>query len=418
MKNKTKALNRTLAALLAVCMLLALCTVSTLAADDAVVTSWTMGANNQKHDTAPFDLVRYYVGGYTQNFDNAPTAGSFAELRKGDGTNNNAAWYVVPERDAYYSSIHNINTFDGIMGISGAGYQYFSPNKWNALGVTFTAPYTGLVCFDFTVFTWAAGDDIDLYIGRADAIGCSVNSEGKKTYSGYSEMIDVPKSLGGFATPATNYEMEVTAGDVICFLLDEQTSPLNNFGAFWFNKVEYTRLGGFSLNANVVGRGLEVEDTLNLQFYIQLNEAPISAPIASVTVDTPNAKDDSVEVEGVLYVGTNANTGEAYTESSNVYCFTVPLAAKQMMDTVSISLKDATGKELLGENNTYRIYDYCQYWIAKGKAAGATDADKNVANLCASKLLYGRMAQLYFHYNTANLPEIDAAMISGLLSNH
>jgi hypothetical protein len=131
------------------------------------------------------------------------------------------------------------------------------------------------------------------------------------------------------------------------------------------------------------------------------------APTPAVEVNMSATPKDGAEVGVNFYVtGVDAAEADAYsfiinnvatsladvTADANGYKITVPMAAKKMGDTISVSLV----KE--GENDP--IYSAETSVKAYAEALIAGEFSKEVKDVASAMLAYGAAAQVYFNYNT------------------
>lgn len=168
------------------------------------------------------------------------------------------------------------------------------------------------------------------------------------------------------------------------------------------NLMAYAGTGDPDLSntATVVGHGLAANDTIDMRFIVKYTDSPAYLDVA-VTV-AGNEVTPKVE----KFEGTNASTGEVYGAGSYVYTYTVSLSAKQMTDAVVLTVKD--GDKTLA-SDAYTVNEYCVHWMNSAQEDGASEAVKNVGNVCATMLMYGYMTQVHFGYNTENTPDFAAA---------
>lgn len=280
----------------------------------------------------------------------------------------------------------------GVMG----GYFHVAP------AVSFLAPYTGTVKFTYQCATHMGTKDgvkFELFISDEN-----LNVDNGNTYE---QKIAVKRaaSEADFATKYT-VELNVTAGEKVYFTMKNQSSELVS-SLFYINSAEYTDVKTVIQSAKVIGHNIAALDTPVVRFYVKL---PADAVGNSAEIKIGN--DDAITVHGTPAVGIKGPDGNELTEEDHVLIYSIPVSAKRMTETITISIKNPSGTELLTEKNTYSVSEYCTAQVKDykdAKAAGTDTAEQlALAKICTQILAYGRSAQKYFGYNTANLPVIDA----------
>ena len=182
----------------------------------------------------------------------------------------------------------------------------------------------------------------------------------------------------------------------------------------YINSAEYIEMPVVTDSAQVIGHSLSALDTPVINFYVKLSETAVGSD-ASVRIGS----DDAITVCGISAVGVVGPDGTPLTEADHVRIYSVPVAAKRMTETVTISILGSDGQELLTSGNTYSVAEYCYAQVKIWKDAGdaVTQEQLDVAKICTGILVYGRTAQQYFGYNTANLPQIDADLLALVMAD-
>lgn len=295
------------------------------------------------------------------------------------------------------------NTTDGLTdpnlyGLDSAGhiydgYKYSCWPNYN-YGVKFTAPYTGTIKVTYQLgqggMTNAA-----LMVGGDNLV---INSSG-----GTSNQIKEITMIGTDFTQTATMELEVSANQNLYFIVRNLADYHD--GYFWINSVEYTNVVPVD-GADVIGYSISALETPVVNFYVQLDGNPMGT-YAEIKVGS----DKATKVMGEAYTGAGPD-GTDFTASDFVFVYSIPVSAKRMTETITISIKK-DGQELLSANTTYSVNQYCQAQVAKYVAAGtgATQDQIDVAKACTAILVYGRSMQKYFNYNTDNLPAINATLL-------
>lgn len=273
------------------------------------------------------------------------------------------------------------------------GYKYTCWPNYNH-GVKFTAPYTGTIKVTYQL---GQGGMVNaaLIVGGDDLVIDAVGG----TYNQIKEIT----MIGADFTQTATMELEVSAEQNLYFIVRNLDGYHN--GYFWINSVEYTNVVPVD-GADVIGYSISALETPVVNFYVQLDGNPMGT-YAEIKVGS----DTAVKVMGEAYTGAGPD-GTSFTASDFVFVYSVPVAAKKMTETITISIKK-DGQELLSENTTYSVNQYCQAQVAKYVAAGtgATQDQIDVAKACTAILVYGRSMQKYFNYNTDNLPAINATLL-------
>ena len=313
---------------------------------------------------------------------------SYGVYKRGDGTTAGTAWNST---DA--NADINLWAIDGNASIYD-GYKYTCWPAYNQ-GVKFTAPYTGTI-------------QVTYQLGQGNMTNCSLIVAKDDTVisanGGISNHISETTVIGADFTEQKTMELDVTAGQNLYFIM--RNLQEYKAGYFWINSVEYTSVK-FVGTATMLGHSISAMDTPVVNFYVKLDGSPMGVA-ANITVGS----DAPISVVGEAYTGVGPN-GANFTAEDYVYVYSVPVSAKRMTETITISLvKD--GEEMLKTNNTYSVAEYCYAQVAAYKAAGAeaTADQTRLAKVCTGILLYGRTAQQYFGYNLENLPTIDSAVLA------
>lgn len=278
-----------------------------------------------------------------------------------------------------------------------------------ASAVSFTAPYTGKIRFTYQGWIYSGADgtnqsvDATLYISKS-----GLNPSNASTYL---EAIKMEKAAShdeaGYGVKKT-VEVDVKAGEKVYF------TTKNNAGAllmtvFYINSAEYIEMPVVTDSAEVIGHSLSAMDTPVINFYVKLSETAVGSD-AKIRIGS----DEAITVSGISAAGVIGPDGQPLTESDFVRIYSVPVSAKRMTETVTISITGPDGQELLTSKNTYSVAEYCYAQVAAYKAAGAeaTADQTRVAKVCTGILVYGRTAQQYFNYRPDSLPTVDADLLA------
>lgn len=273
------------------------------------------------------------------------------------------------------------------------GYKYIC---WPAmhLGIKLVAPYSGKILVTYQLKNSNA-TRMDLIVGsdnmEIDSVGGRTNVMKTVTVEDKTETVQL------------TMELEVTAGTNYYFLI----SNMSEYKAawFWINSVEYTEI--FASTATVLGHSITLAENPVVNFYVQLEGNPMGCK-ADIFIG-----EDEVISSQVGVLATDAELeGSPYEGQTNVFKYTVPVPAKRMTETLTISIKNQGGDELLeGQDVDYSVNEYCQAQISAYKADQNAEALR-VAKACTGILIYARNAQIYFNYNTSNLPVIDSDLLA------
>ena len=283
-----------------------------------------------------------------------------------------------------------------------------------ASAVSFAASYTGKIRFTYQCAIFANADgtnqsaDGTLYISKS-----ALNPSDPSTYM---EAITMEKAAShneaGYGVKKT-VEVDVKAGEKVYFTTKNNAGSLL-MSVVYINSAEYIEMPVVTDSAQVIGHSLSAMDTPVVNFYVKLSETAVGSD-ASIKVGS----DEAVTVSGISAAGVVGPNGETLTEADCVRIYSVPVSAKRMTETVTISILGSDGQELLTAGNTYSVAEYCYAQVQIWKAAGdaATRDQLDVAKICTGILVYGRTAQQYFGYNTANLPQIDADLLALVMAD-
>lgn len=285
------------------------------------------------------------------------------------------------------------------------GVAFCAGNHY-APGVAFTAPQDGTVEFTFDYILNLISPNNKwsnrLLVGRSDM---SVDNANGNKYSNvlYTYTAEDVATSGKQTQQAgtDTIRLDVVAGEKIYFIIDGSGAGESRF---WITEVNYIEEQNNSATVDVKARMLAAEDELKVAFLIQ-NLEEDAAPTVVFTVNG-EALESSVPVKVVDSTG---KYGKNITFEDQIYLYVVSLSAKQMTDIIELYVDDGEGNNALPEEDqTYTIETYCQYWINAYAADTSNETLKNVAGVCASMLLYGRTAQIYFNYRKEDLPALDA----------
>lgn len=387
MKRTQKALS--LALILCMLLGMALATVLTVFAETSTpatppVTQWV---NNEGK---PLTTSSTGMGGKVDTFF------SFGSYIRGNDTTCGTHWKDIPDRTQ--NPLKSNAAGDGCIT---NGFIY---DSWpgHQMGLRFVAPFTGTVKMTFQLANSNASGDAAIVLAN-DAT--AVNSVGDR--SGVLKEWKIVDHTD--FSVALTYEFKVTANEnyyLICCFKDGRQRAY-----FWINSLEYTsvELAG---TATMMGHSISAMEIPVVNFYVKLDGSPMGVA-ANITV----GDDAPIRVVGESYTGKGPD-GQNFTAEDYVFVYSVPVSAKKMTETVRISLmKD--GQELLTSGNTYSVAEYCYAQVKIWKDAGdaATRDQLDVAKICTGILVYGRTAQQYFGYNTANLPQIDADLLALVMAD-
>ena len=263
---------------------------------------------------------------------------------------------------------------------------------WTASGLTFVAPKTGTikVAYQFGGIGSNANNN-KLHMGTNDL---AITAGGSVT--GAQVSVDGTSSVDLTVKYA---ELNVVEGDTVYFILDG-TGNTNMF-SFWISEVEYLA----EAEAEVIGHNLASTDSLLVRFFVDFNAAPSTNCSVTATVNG-----EPISLTGTQWIDETGAYGKVCTADDFIYCYTVPMNAKEMTDEIDFSVK-LLDEELCSD--TYSVQEYCNYYIEQYNTDGS---NAEVAKACASMLLYGRMTQLALNYNTENLPQIDADLLNEIIN--
>lgn len=147
--------------------------------------------------------------------------------------------------------------------------------------------------------------------------------------------------------------------------------------------------------ANLIGHSLSLDGDIGVNFYLEINTDAFLADSAYMVFEV-NEKDDQI-------VSLSSLSPMTVNGRANCYRFTCRVAAKQMTDTITATFHYTA---LNGEEKaivyTYSVADYAYYLIDH---RSENTQFSNASYLVKTMLAYGTAAQLYFDYNTDNLPD-------------
>lgn len=289
-------------------------------------------------------------------------------------------------------------------------------NANSVLGTRFNAPFTGKIKVTYQLgngggflnngvassTAWGGGANTQAYleVGKDDM---SMSSSNGLT-SNYIEHIPIHTLTTEDFLSQNTLELDVKAGESVYFMIHNQMGD-KHLAYFYINSVEYTELKLSTDSAEVIGHNLAAMDTPVVRFYVKVSETAVGYA-ANITI----GNDAPITVSGTYAVGIKGPDDNELTEADHVLVYSIPVPAKRMTETITISIKNDEGGEMLTKGNTYSVNTYCAAQVAAYKTAGeaATEEQLALAKICTQILAYGRTAQKYFNYNLENLPAIDA----------
>lgn len=393
---KMKNMKKTLSMILVVCTVLSsvLCFGSVaVSAEDDALPSWTFTSTDDISLDASGAFK--YAGFYRGTEGNYSTSKGFYDMVKVD------AVYGMPlvKKDGSTGYAKQVS-------LSVLEHSY----HWD-LGFAFTAPETGEISVD--VFNqvnnhWGnANEDGFVYVTTAS--GYTRNSDGDNA-AGALAVEHIQSS--GNNNPAA-LVLSVIKGETYYFLF----GTVGNVGwarnTVYLQKLTYTSVSKTLSSATVVGKGLAATDEILVRFFVDYDAAVNEKVEVSATVATAEGS-VATALEGVQFIDETGVYGKVVTEEDYIYCYTVPMTAKQMTDVITFSVK-INGVEQLTTDNTYTVEMYCQNFIDSYNAGSTDETVVKTAKACASMLLYGRMTQLALNYKTDALPQIDAALLNDII---
>ncbi|HBF14198.1 MAG TPA: hypothetical protein DDW30_00655 [Clostridiales bacterium] len=302
----------------------------------------------------------------------------------------------------------------GPFGLTDAQIGVLASSYHIAAAVSFTAPYTGKLRFTYECLIYANADGTNqstdgiLYISKSE-----LNPSDASTYLVKETQEKATAHTDAAYGVKKTVEVDVTAGEKVYFTSKNNASALL-MTVLYINSAEYIEMPVISDSAEVIGHSLSAMDTPVINFYVKLSETAVGSD-AKIKVGL----DEAVTVSGISAAGVVGPNGETLTEADHVRIYSVPVPAKRMTETVTISILGSDGQELLTSGNTYSVAEYCYAQVKIWKAAGdaVTRDQLDVAKICTGILVYGRTAQQYFGYNTANLPQLDADLLALVMAD-
>lgn len=391
MKRTRKALSLALI----LCMLIGMALATALTAFAVTSTEETSTGNTPvtkwvNNEGKPLTTSSTGMGGKVDTFF------SFGYYIRGNDTTCGTRWKDLPDRTQ-----NPLKSNAGGDGYITNGFLY---DSWpgHQMGLRFVAPFTGTVKMTFQLANNNASGNAAIVLAN-DAT--AVNSVGDR--SGVLKEWKIVDHTD--FSVALTYEFNVTANEnyyLICCFKDGRQKAY-----FWINSLEYTNVE-FAGTATMMGHSISALENPVVNFYVKLDGSPMGVA-ANITV----GNDMPISVVGESYTGKGPD-GQNFTAEDYVFVYSVPVPAKRMTETVKISLvKD--GQELLTSGNTYSVAEYCYAQVKIWKDAGETVTQEqlDVAKICTGILVYGRTAQQYFGYNTANLPQIDADLLALVMAD-
>ena len=185
--------------------------------------------------------------------------------------------------------------------------------------------------------------------------------------------------------PVVRYNGEVLTEEVDYILLGEvdYTTP-GEYTCYIRGVREYSGLVECTYTVKelgIAGWNLTLGDQVGVNFYVTVGENLLDISEISLSVD------GETEVYPI-------NQGEL-DENTGSYRFTVPIAAAQMTQPVTVKLM-VDGAEI--SSKTYTVRDYAQYILDD-----ANGYDDSVKALVKALLNYGAASQNYFAYHVDNL---------------
>ncbi len=273
--------------------------------------------------------------------------------------------------------------------------------------VVFTAPWSGEVTITYQFKS----------NNNQDKVSCSL-LVAKENYNGTWEGNSDANVLARHdvdhlhAIDEKTITLTVEKGEKVYFIDHARGNKDYDNLQFWISDITYNNVTHFTpTEAKVVGKGLAAADELTLRFFVECDNN--TNPDAVFTVETADGTEEIV-AKGTQWIDTEGIGGRVVTKKDNIFYYSVPLSSTRTGDKVTISIKTKDGKELLTENNSYTVREYCQYWIDGYNKDGS---NYSVAKVCASILLYGKTAQISLGYKTHDLPTVDSGLVADILEN-
>lgn len=382
-------------------LILTLTLLGVLAAPLAVIAefnlpSWTF---SDGADIAADPSGAFKYAGYYRASDGAyKTTRGFYDLVKVEGQ----SYYGLP-----------LTKQDGSMGSINQISLTTVPSNYHAdLGFAFTAPYSGEISVTFTNSIsnyWNSMGDAGYHVLYITSETCGFERKNVTD-------ITCSGALGVYPTKSVSQTitLQVESGETYYFLHGTSNSATAGWeqNKFVLQSLSYTKLAEQATSAKVIGHGLATVDSPLVRFFVQFDK-DASALQAEFSIESENGIQTYVD-SGVAWVDETGECGKMITAEDHVFYYTVAVSAKQMTDTITLSIKDLEGNELITQKNTYTVENYCQHWINQYKADGSRYA---VAKTCATMLLYGRTTQMALNYRTDRLPSIDVDFLNEILTN-
>ncbi|MBE6738272.1 MAG: hypothetical protein E7566_06445 [Ruminococcaceae bacterium] len=277
---------------------------------------------------------------------------------------------ILTEIDVYYLKASAKNSDGEDMGGVGVYYEHTAENQVAELE-------------EFSYLTEVTAEDF-----ASGKIAYLLQST--QEYEVWGQNIDNNRPLANYPelSSATVYGVGNCVGDVVAYSNTEGKNLGHNFNDSGVCKYCYTLKEGEL--AGVVGYNLSLADTLEVNYYVAVDESAFEDEEAKV-VFTVGEGDKAYTIERPL---SEVATGFAARSQSGLYAFTCDVAAKEVTATIKAKLI-ANGQET--EFPEYSVMSYAETILADSE--NYADA----AELVKAMLNYSASAQLYFDYNTEKL---------------
>ena len=335
---------------------------------------------------------------------------SYVILNKTAFNNTTPGWHTMENVGGVYTYLE-----DGRSIYTKEGFSNTRSSWHYEMGWAFKAPYTGTVdvTFQYQAATAYAGQVAvggkgNLWIS-SDEENAYVRANGDITYKNALANYE-PNPYTGLANGSLRTATLSVKKGVTYYFIQGSIDSADNQSFYNFpTEISYTAVSGVATSATVIGKGLATGDMILLRFFVQCNGEAVGLT-AEFSIDGNVIGTDT----GVDWIDPSGKYGKVVTPSDNILYFTVALSAKQLTDSVSMTVKNGSGVNILSSSVSYQAEEYCNYWINDYLETGSNLA---TAKVCASLLLYGRTAQQALNYHIDRLPDVNKDLLNDILAN-
>ncbi|MBQ7347081.1 MAG: hypothetical protein IJW55_03915 [Clostridia bacterium] len=220
---------------------------------------------------------------------------------------------------------------------------------------------------------------------KGTSVAVQINSSSNGTWSIWIDSNDadsaVDKNVATFVSTDAGYPTDLMSGDKLYLVFGSYNADADMNVSISIDSVDNAFSLVDEIGASRYGENIALEDNILTRFYVEYDEALLTSGAKVELKLGDTTKTYAAITDGKLLEGT-----------TNVYYYTMPVAAKQGADDITITVTAANGKYVTWSTS---VVDYCTVLKAETE-------DTALDTLCDSVISYCNAAAAYFAAQNAN----------------